>query len=1678
MEYEEIQSNEVEALKAIYAADFTELKGQSVWNKRPSPKFVIRLRPSTEYEDSAIVVWLQTTMTETYPKTLPQIEVSKTASLSGRQIETLKQIISETIRALKGSEMVFEVTSNVQTQIDEWARFVAEAAPNLEEDRRRRLRLEETKQKEHQDQLQKEREAAAHRAEQKYDSLVIEALRNSHSETAKPDADPNSWLAVPESTLGVTTFARPVTIALGSQRAVFRQVMAGVAVPMGFFGTTYLSKALLPKAGQGQASSSQASSQSSNSQSSSQSSTSRNYNQVAPSPGAGPKVDVAVLMSQIGLSSPYYRTADGARELHDLNVELEMVHQLHLPGILHLSEFAIERFRGQENEWVITIVIPYVHLMTMDDMLNSTDTVNFKSAQVWSFQVLETLEELHKAGLRHSMICPSMLLINVDQDTGERSVVLRHPHYFYTLMRMNEQHPFEESHPSYDWLESVKQWVPPEGRGTTAAKPSRKWDIWQFGALLTYMLAGKRALYDFRGDPESYVRSMLRVWPPELTSFLLATLAADPAKRPSVLELRTDQFFRTDLDVPAESLVIARSANVAFPKPSPVADLSPRTLDAQPAPLSRRRLSGSEELASRYKQDFDEGIVLGRGGFGQVVKARNKLDGRIYAVKKVKATTKTLSHILQEVVLLSRLNHQYVVRYYTVWLEDESDQTETKANGSSTTTTTTTTTTAASRSEPAPNPLVSHSLSQGLAAPPQPLSQTGILDSLPSSSLSQFSPNQSISELDLPSVSQDFMSDSGFVEFGFSESGEGGEGGEAQDSEGSERHETNRQQTPLSAAREVENPIASPNIVARLARATSKTLYIQMEYCENHTLGDLVKQGLYKESHEYWRLLREILEALAYIHSEGVIHRDLKPKNIFIDQARNIKIGDFGLARSVGKQLRDDPVGGRAAAADDEDLTTDVGTSLYAAVEVMRSDKRGYNEKVDIFSLGIIFFEMIWGFGTEMERIQSIRNARKPQIELPAGLVNDKDKHTQVELIRSMLDHNPDNRPSASGMLQSGIIPVEDREMTIREALSNIRDPRAVQQLTNELFARPRVSAQEVLYDRVNTSVSFNQRQQLRLSPATEYLVMSHVLDTVRAVFRTHGAVDNTALRPRLFPKSRMYKSPTIVELLDHQGTVLQLPHDLTLPHARRLAEVVPDYAKAFAIDSVFRNRLQSPNLHPLRHTEVDFDIISVDTSEDTIVYNDAEAMAVMYDAANTVLNPLRGSNEDLIVVVSHQNIISATLSQCGLVPLQYHAAISLLVAGAQRELGTPLPRTNVMSTASLDMLSSFGFRETLAQAESRMSKLMPLSDRVKRGINHLRQVTDVFRQLCATQTAPPPVYFCPLINTATAEFYIGGIVFQLIDVRGLGLATSRKFGSGSVLAVGGRYDSLITSFRNSVLDGHTPLANAVGFGMSANKLEALVMKHGLMASTTAAAPGAPPRCQVLVSSRDVESVKKYGADVLKLLWACGVNADAVRESLATDGILSLAQREGVPLVVVIKQGHGLHSTGKAFKPLRVKRLDGSDVDLNLGELVPFIKAELGLARTEGEPQVNDGEPAPDIELGDQRVIVLNESGKLKGGRKNKWQLEERGSEARAQLLAELAAAPIISLDLRDDVLEAICTVSPHAAEDWKRRVVGLSPNQKAYIMTVQAKVSNEASRSPHMLLYSSKTENIFVYNY
>ena len=122
-------------------------------------------------------------------------------------------------------------------------------------------------------------------------------------------------------------------------------------------------------------------------------------------------------------------------------------------------------------------------------------------------------------------------------------------------------------------------------------------------------------------------------------------------------------------------------------------------------------------------------------------------------------------------------------------------------------------------------------------------------------------------------------------------------------------------------------------------------LYIALELCKGGTLEDKLYSSKSRTVVPL-QILKQMCSAVAYFHDKGLIHRDLKPDNIFI-QEDTIKIADFGLVTNKGKHS-----------------TNRVGTELYMAPEVT-AEKGDYDNKVDIYSLGLIFLELLVPFGNK-----------------------------------------------------------------------------------------------------------------------------------------------------------------------------------------------------------------------------------------------------------------------------------------------------------------------------------------------------------------------------------------------------------------------------------------------------------------------------------------------------------------------------------------------------------------------------------------------------------------------------------------------------------------------------------------------------------------------------------------
>ncbi|XP_064411942.1 interferon-induced, double-stranded RNA-activated protein kinase isoform X2 [Latimeria chalumnae] len=176
---------------------------------------------------------------------------------------------------------------------------------------------------------------------------------------------------------------------------------------------------------------------------------------------------------------------------------------------------------------------------------------------------------------------------------------------------------------------------------------------------------------------------------------------------------------------------------------------------------------------------------------------------------------------------------------------------------------------------------------------------------------------------------------------------------------------------------------------------TSQYLYIQMELCEKGTLADWLEKPA-KDKLVPLRLFYQTAKGVEYIHSKNLIHRDLKPQNIFLADEKTVKIGDFGL---VTTNIIDEKPSCR---------TENRGTKTYMSLEQLQN-KQEYDHKVDIFSLGLILFECLWVY-TAMEKRKEWQNIRRGKF-IPKFLEQYPEESL---LIRKMLSDDAQKRPEAS----------------------------------------------------------------------------------------------------------------------------------------------------------------------------------------------------------------------------------------------------------------------------------------------------------------------------------------------------------------------------------------------------------------------------------------------------------------------------------------------------------------------------------------------------------------------------------------------------------------------------------------------------------------------------------------
>jgi translation initiation factor 2-alpha kinase 4 len=294
----------------------------------------------------------------------------------------------------------------------------------------------------------------------------------------------------------------------------------------------------------------------------------------------------------------------------------------------------------------------------------------------------------------------------------------------------------------------------------------------------------------------------------------------------------------------------------------------------------------------------------------------------------------------------------------------------------------------------------------------------------------------------------------------------------------------------------------------------------------------------------------------------GILHRDIKLTNIFIDGKGDCKVGDFGLATSSLAAVDPSDVSPHAQVLE-ADMTLEVGTRLYIAPEV-QSRKRGpqNHTKADLYSLGIVFFEMNFTFTTSSERIAVIEDLRRPQIYFPPEW--DPQLSRQRGVITWLLQHDPNDRPTALELSQSPLLPARLEDEYFKGALRMMAKPDSphYQAVLSALFNQPPRPPRRFLYD-----MEAEQPEHAALNDIVQ--------DRLSTLFRLHGAVDMEA--PLLLPLMHPEDERTQATFLDRHGDLVTLPNHTLVPFARLAARDNIKRIKRFHITNVYHPMLGFP---------------------------------------------------------------------------------------------------------------------------------------------------------------------------------------------------------------------------------------------------------------------------------------------------------------------------------------------------------------------------------------------------------------------------------------------------------------------------------------------------------------------
>uniref|UniRef100_A0A8B9CKX6 Serine/threonine-protein kinase Nek4 n=1 Tax=Anser brachyrhynchus TaxID=132585 RepID=A0A8B9CKX6_9AVES len=252
------------------------------------------------------------------------------------------------------------------------------------------------------------------------------------------------------------------------------------------------------------------------------------------------------------------------------------------------------------------------------------------------------------------------------------------------------------------------------------------------------------------------------------------------------------------------------------------------------------------------------------------------------------------------------------------------------------------------------------------------------------------------------------------------------------------KNASSRERKAAEQEAQLLSQLKHPNIVAYREswQGEDGLLYIVMGFCEGGDLYHKLKEqkGKLLPESQVVEWFVQIAMALQYLHEKHILHRDLKTQNVFLTRTNIIKVGDLGIARVLENQY--------------DMASTLIGTPYYMSPELFSN--KPYNCKSDVWALGCCVYEMATLKHAFNAKDMNSLVYRIIEGKLPP-MPKDYSPHL-VEIIRTMLSKNPEERPSVKSILRHPYIKhqislfLEATKAMKKTASSNIKPPNFVPQ--------------------------------------------------------------------------------------------------------------------------------------------------------------------------------------------------------------------------------------------------------------------------------------------------------------------------------------------------------------------------------------------------------------------------------------------------------------------------------------------------------------------------------------------------------------------------------------------------------------------------------------------------------